>query len=477
MPLGLLILLSLVVMALVALGVRWYFQQQSGTEEVTWTEYWVWLFVASLVVAPSVGFVGLRLAQKDLVTYHENWGGWEAAANVREIRCHRDGPCYWEYDCDPYIVQVPYECGDSKQSRTCYRSETRYHSCPYVEREYTYTVDTTLGEYTIDGHRFPLNPQRNRWRRFERIPESVIKRAGVGEPEFWSRARDRLDRGTPGPVTKVTSYDNYVLASRSTILKQYGKLADEYVAQGLLPKIGQGILSETFYRSRKVHLVGCSTPVGPWNTRLEYLNGAFGSELHGEVQLVLVCDKRVVSDPDGYRLALEAYWQNTEIFKRTALPKNSVVVIIGSKDGKTVSWGRAFTGMPIGNEALLTALQSRFRASREVPWTPEAVIGQVRGQVTRTGEDFKTRSVRSSAVLTDVLWGVGNQSTRFARVSMSAKDANDIGTGFSYLAKDVELKGIHKFLILLFVTIFAGMAFVGIAFTDFTNNIKRSIFG
>jgi len=383
----------------------------------------------------------------------------------------------WEYDCDPYIVEVPYECGDAKQSRTCYRSETRYHSCPYVDNEYTYTVTTTLGDYTIDSSRFPVNPQQSRWRRFKRIPDRVIERAGVGEPEFWSRARNRIDRGIPGPVTKVTSYDNYVLASRSTILKQYAKLADEYVEQNLLPKIGQGITPDTFYRSQKVHRVGCSTPVEPWNTRLEYLNGAFGNELHGEIQLVLVCDERVISDPDSYRLALEAYWQSTEVFGRSALPKNSVVVIIGTKDGKTVSWGRAFTGMPIGNESLITALESRFRASREVPWTPKAVIGEVNGQVVRAGDIFKARSVRSSAVLTDTLWGVGNQSTRFARVSMSAKDTNDIGTGFKYLAKDVELKGVHKFLILLFVSIFAGIAFAGIAFTDFTNNWKRRILG
>lgn len=469
MPIWLWIFLSIIVLCGAGALTKVIFDRVKGPEEVTWKEWALASAIITLFVAPLVGWSGTALAKKDNVTFHEFWNGWEADVSVSETICHRDGSCSHNYDCDPYIVQVPYQCGDSKNPRTCYRSETRYHSCPWVDAEYAYTVQTTLGPYTIDRARFPLNPQSHRYRS-RRIPESVIGRAGVGEPLFWTRARERLARGNPWPATQVHSYTNYVLASDYTILRRYREAAEEYRALGLMPPITSSIQDGLFYRSQKVHAIGC--PRGTqerWNEHVEKLNAAFGSELQGDVRLVLSCNARINANPDRYRFALEAHWQDKILFRKTALPKNSLVIIVGSTDGRVVSYARAFTGMPTGNKALALALQNRLRASNAVPFTPEAVVGSVTGRPTRAGERYRATSVKSGGVFTDVLWGVSNRQTRFSRVSMEAKDKNDVGSGFSYLKGEVQLTTMQKILILFFVVLLSVAAFAVIAFNDWFN--------
>lgn len=474
MPLWLLLVVTAIVMALVGVGVKRVADQRSGPEEVTWLEYGVAMTAICIIVLPLVGWAGFSLAKRDVLTYHEFWNGWEARAYVETIACHRDGSCRWTYDCDPYIVQVPYECGDSKNSRTCYRSETRYHSCPYESHEYNYLVDTTLGTYTIDTHRFPENPREHRWGhfRFESLPDYVVSQAGVGEPAFWTRAAKRIADGTPGPVTKVNAYKNYVLASHYTILKRYRKAADEYRAQKLLPAPVAGIADGSFYRAKKVFAVGCAMrDYESWNGALERLNAAFGTELQGDLRLVLVCDPRVTKDPDSYAYALEAHWQDSDLFKRSALPKNTVTVILGTTNGRTVSWSRAFTGMPVGNSVLTTLVRDRFSASQQVAWNPGAILGQVVGRPTYDSrkERYVATSTRTGGVLPDVLWGESMPSSRFTRVSMSGKHNGVGGSGFLYLSTQIEITGLQKFLIVLVASIFAALAFAGVAFNDFFN--------
>ncbi|MBP6868894.1 MAG: hypothetical protein KBC16_02165 [Candidatus Pacebacteria bacterium] len=469
MPIWLWVFIAVLVLCGTGALTKLLIDRIKGPEEVTWKEWMVASTVITLFVAPLTAWSGTALAKKDNVTFREFWNGWEADVRVEETICHRDGSCNHHYNCDPYIVQVPYSCGDSKHPRTCYRSETRYHSCPWVDAEYAYIVETTLGPYTIDHGRFPENPQSHRYRS-RRIPQSVIESAGVGEPEFWSRAKLRLRQGNPWPVTQVHSYNNFVLASDYTILRRYREAAEEYRALRLLPPITSSIRDGFFYRSEKVHAIGC--PRGTqerWNEYVEKLNAAFGSELQGDVRLVLSCNARINANPDRYRFALEAHWQNKELFKKTALPKNTLVIIVGSDDGRVVSYARAFTGMPTGNKALVIALASRLRAVHTVPFTPEAVVGTVTGRPAQAGGRYRATSVRAPGVFTDVLWGVSNRQTRFSRVSMEAKDENDVGSGFSYLKGEVQLTTGQKVLILFFVILLSVAAFAVIAFNDWFN--------
>jgi hypothetical protein len=469
MPIWLWVFIAVLALCGAGALTKLYFDRAHGPEEVTWKEWMVASALISLIVAPLTAWSGTALAKKDNVTFHEFWNGWEAAVRVEETICRRDGSCIHNYDCDPYIVQVPYECGDSKQSRTCYRSETRYHSCPWVDAEYAYIVETTLGPYTIDHGRFPENPQSHRYRS-RRIPERVIESAGVGEPLFWSRARLRLRQGDPWPVTQVHSYTNFVLASDYTILKRYREAAEEYRRLHLLPSITSTIRDGFFYRSDKVHAISCPRDTKEqWNEYIEKLNAAFGSELQGDVRLILSCNGKINANPDRYRFALEAHWQDRKLFQRAALPKNTVVIIVGTNGDGVVSYARAFTGMPTGNRALTVGIQSRLRAMHAVPFTPEAVVGTVTGRPTHVGGRYRATSVRSGGILTDVLWGVSNPQTRFSRVSMEAKDEHDVGSGFSYLKGEVQLTTGQKVLILFFVILLSVAAFAVVATNDWFN--------
>ncbi len=470
MGLWFLLLLTVVAIGGAGLVIKLYTDRTQRSGEVTWQEYWVAMGIISLAVVPLVGWAGFSLAKRDNLTYHEFMNGWEARAYSERTSCHEDGSCSWTYDSDPYTVQVSYDCGDSKQSRTCYRTETRYHQCPYVTYENSYYIDTTIGTYVIDTARFPTNPNQHRWREYKSVPSYVSAQAGIGEPVFWSTAKERLANGNPWPVTKTHSYSNYVLASHYTILKRYRKAADEYRAMKLLPSITSKVRDGSFYRSDKVSVVGCNTgQYEHWDEGLERLNAALGSELQGDVRLVLVCDVRVNRNPDAYKFALQAYWQDADVFRRTALPKNTIVITIGTADGRTVSWGRAFTGMPVGNNTLVAAIRDRFSAPAAIPWKPEAVIGVVTGNTHYDGKKYQSSSIRSGGVLTDVLWGDSNRATRFVRVSMSGKHNGTGGSGFLYLKTQIEITGFQKFLITFMAFFVSALVFMGVAFTDILN--------
>jgi hypothetical protein len=187
-------------------------------------------------------------------------------------------------------------------------------------------VQTTLGEYEIASHRFPDNPQANRWRQSKSIPEGTISNAGVGAPSFWLKVKERIDAKTPGPVTKKFSYENYVLASDHTILKEFSKEVERYTKAGLFPDIQGKVYN--FYWSEKVYEVGSLPNKGIWIDKLEKLNAAFGSELQGDVHLVIV--NKSIDNPDEYANALHAYWQNKEKFGVNTLPKKQSCTGLGN---------------------------------------------------------------------------------------------------------------------------------------------------
>ncbi|MDP2598829.1 MAG: hypothetical protein Q8P49_03305, partial [Candidatus Liptonbacteria bacterium] len=178
---------TVVLSAVAGLIAKFCLDRSDRLEEITWKEFAIGMMVIVFLVAPGVTKIGFEIAKSNLVEYNEYWNGWELRAVRQDITCTRDGSCEHCYNCDPYTVIVPYSCNcDNKGNcQTCFRTETHYHSCPYVDVEMTYVVRTTLGEYVIGAHRFPDNPQAHRWRKSEDIPYSVTQRAGVGAPPFW----------------------------------------------------------------------------------------------------------------------------------------------------------------------------------------------------------------------------------------------------------------------------------------------------
>lgn len=459
----LVIVFSVIFSALAGLLVKFYFDWDAKRHKdrsyhrgvnfpnITWTEFAIGMLVIALVITPVVGKVGWNLAKQSNLTFNEYWNGWELQTVAPVTKCERDGNCRQTYDCDPYIVPVEYtyscNCDSKGRCQTCTdtRLETRYHSCPYVNKETDYTIKTTLGDYVIAYGRLPDNPQANRWRPSVSVPDYVIRNAGVGAPPFWLAAKARVDSGKPGPITKRAEYENYILASDRTILKQYSSAIEEYKKANLLPPVQSGVYD--FYCADKVQFIGFrSVDPKAWQKALGYLNAAFGTELKGDLHLVIVQNETINNNPDKYILAIKSYWQNRAVFERNAISKNSVIVVMGTASGQVVDWTRATTGMPLGNEEMLIAI----RNIKSIPLTPESVIGEVSGKF-----DFKTkagvRGEHGNGTLEKILWGFDEPQTKFKRVAMTGKTG--AGSGFLYLSNEIDITNWQRFWIIFTIFI------------------------
>lgn len=414
-----LILLVAVLAVAAGIAVRWGARLFWGHEGpmIDVRELAVGIAVCVIVVAPLTAVVGTKVARANLLRYDEFWGGYEVAAHRTTNPCSRDGSCAHEYQCDPYQVLVTKtrSVSDGKggtRSETYTEMETRYHSCPYATEEWSFTLETTLGGYTISSHGFSDHPVE--WRAGSGIPGGVAR----GVPPFWAAAKQRIDSGDPGPVTAVRQYDNYILASQSSILKKHSDRIEELEAEKLLPAPATGV--RDFYLADKVRFVGV-TPDPAWQDAVNRFNAAFGSDLQGDLHVVIVDAKRA-GNPDAYTGALNAYWTGPT-FKKKALSKNALVVVLGAAQGNVV-WSRAFTGMPLGNEKLLVEL-SRMKGSLDA----EAFVGRPRGEIARG--DVK-RIHHGAGAIESAVWG----PNQFERVCMTCKEEG--GAGFTYLGGEIQ---------------------------------------
>ena len=408
---------------------------------VTWTEFVLGLVVMSILFLVIINPVGTNMARGNSLKYKEFWNGYETAANHSTIPCGRDGQCAFHYNCDPYEVTIHHPATyDSKGNITSPAydtTETHYHHCPYATEEWVDTVDTTLGSYQI-SHGFSDHPQE--WRGGSGIPGAVQQ----GHTFFWVEAGNRIRAGVPGGMTVRKTYDNYILASQYSILKKWSGAIEQYQAKRLMPKPVTSI--DGFYYANKVYFVGGMFPhftYGDWRFAINKLNGALGSDLQGDLHLV-IADTADVKNPDEFSQALFAYWQSPKL-GRDAASKNTIIVVVGT-DGKTVKWSRADTGMPLGNEQLLTDLRNNLVGTA---LTPDALIGNP-----RIKGDHKVE--RGEGALENILWG----PHKFDRVCMTCKDEKG-KTGFQYLKGQIPLSGGQKWAI-GFVTFFISLLIWGV---------------
>lgn len=406
-------------------ALKFLFDWRQSRYRIDSFEFLITSVLMIIVFNPLVAYIGSRLAVFDQVTFHENWNGWEKAAVKDVTTCTRDGLCRHTYDCDPYKVEVPYECGKTVNgkyvSKTCKREETRYHSCPYTTEEWSFSVRTTVGDYPLADRNLPTSPDNYRFRWGKGIPSRWLNDPdNVGVPQRWLSVKDRLSRNQPDPVTRRMDYDNYLLSSHSTLMKQYSGDIQQYKQQGLLPAINSRV-SDLYYLNR-VYFVGLSVP-GDWATYINRFNAALGSLKDGDLHLVIV-DSNRVGNPDSYHLALTAYWLGKD-FGKDALAKNTILVIVGTKDGKTVDWVKASTGMPSGNETLLLQFETSLKG---VAITPESLLGYTAASV--NGGNVKV-GVPDGAIA-KLLWG----NEGFQRVRMKNHGASQ--PGFEHLLKEVE---------------------------------------
>jgi hypothetical protein len=408
-----------------------------GIKRITWWEFLAGALICSVLVVPFAVKIGNQWALNNQLTYHEYWNGYETAAVRSETECHRDGACEFTYRCDPYevteVVTVPN--ADGKGSHTEIRTHTEYHSCPEATVEWDFAVRTTLGDYHIE-RTFPDNPTPFRG-------DSVRGDVRHGTPPFWQAAADRIGHGDPGPVTVRKDYKNYILASQSTILHKFSGDIDQY--RPVMPAPSSGI--RDFYYADKAYGIGEN--LGPeWSAAVSRFNAAFGTDLQGDLHVVVV-GPGTTNDPDSFVGALNAYWTGPQ-FGQNALSKNALVVVLGT-DGQTVQWARAFTGMPRGNEALLTDLQRSLQGRR---FDARELIGGPVGQV----KDGKYTGVaHQHGTIEDAVWGVH----QFARVCMTCKQEG--GSGFTYLGAEIQPTTAQKLVILsaaVFVSLLVWAAFI-----------------
>jgi hypothetical protein len=417
-------LMGVGVVLVVAFIVKWGLDYKAHKLALDNTEFTIATMLLLFVFVPLTSWLGVQFAITNQLTFHENWNGYERRADFETHVCYRDDPfCKHTYKGDPYQYiwyTTEQVCTGTGKDRTCTpqprrHEETRYHDIPYCAEEWTFTVQTSLGPYVVADRNCPTDADDHRFRLWVSVPDYIPS----GVPVFWTQAKARLDAGKPGPVTARKDYINYILASQSSILKNYATDMESYAKGGLLPALSESPVHD-FYFVDRVFFVG-THPSGDWQSALARFDAAFGSELQGDLYVVLI-DAKVVADPDNYINSLIAYWQSPK-FGADALSKNGFVIVVGVKDN-TVAWARAKTGMPEGNEALLVDLQYGLKGARV---DPQLLLGDPQVNAS-TGAWTHTQGA-----IEGILYG----KDRFQRVHMGgAKD--DKSAGYAYLARELQ---------------------------------------
>lgn len=436
---------------------------------------------ALIAVLPAFAVFGITtaIAKDSDQTYNEYWNGFEVAATTQVQQCERDGWCAHEYQCDPYTVTrvETYTDGDGK-TQTRVVNETKYHDCPYSTEETTYVVDTTLGGFTVASNL--MTGEEYRWG--TGIPGGRV----TTPPQLWSDAKNRVDGGKPGPVTKVNEYKNYILASDSSILKRYSNAIEDYKSQNLLPVPSSGVYD--IYQANKAYFVGSLPEIdAPTYTKdVANLTAALGAELQGDLHVVFV-NADEVGDPTNYGNSLISYWQSEEL-GRNAIAKNTMVVVIAVEDYKApkpvatstptpaptdgaatpveavnpltnikdgtpvVAWAKAYTGMPLGNEMLIQDIESRMKG--------KIVDANLIGHPNYAGGVIQ----HSDGALENILFG----NNAFERISMDDLDADDNGSGFSYLSEEWQPDAGVMTIIFVISSIVCAAVFALLAFMVYT---------
>lgn len=426
-----LILPGAIMVLVVGLIAKVYLDRTQSESRITNREFAIASAVLLLLIVPLISWVGFKVAVNNQLTFYENWGGFEVRVNLIKTACKRDGNMKHYYKGDPYLYVWYTTERDSKGNTYSKRhSEIRYHDIPYCSEEWTFTIDTTLGTYEIADRNLPENPNNYRFRKGVSVPGHLPS----GIPDFWAAAKRRLDAGDPGPVTKRMEYRNYILASQQTILQRYSDSVESYRALGLLPKYKAELYD--FYLCDRVYPVGVPNS-RVWQVAVDRFAAALGSTLEGDLHLVIV-DANKISDPDNYLGAVVAYLQSKQ-FGRDALAKNAILVILGTKDGQTVDWARAATGMPMGNEAMLLDIRNQLPKTK---LTPEDVLGHPKAIVSGGS---KVRLEHTQGALEKVLWGVH----AFQRVHMEEHGKGSVG--YTYLLQQIEPTAGQRAVILLVV--------------------------
>jgi hypothetical protein len=431
--------------------------------------------VALFATLPTANAVVHDIAVSSAVDgYHEYLNGNLITATSQEYTCERDGICEHTYQCDPYEVWESYEDTETK-TRTVTKTDskgqsytttetytvtvtkwhwvTHYHSCPFATSEYSYWLKDSLGQdFTIASHIFAANAAR--WRGDQGLPD-----VPQGVPPQWADAKAAIDRGDNPPTVKLHDYTNYMLAAQDTILRQFSNKINQYRDAGLLPSDKQlavsvhGVSTADKVVFMKLNVDGSVNSA--WQDAVNHLNSQLGSELQGDLHVVVVPADEVDNSTD-YTNALLAAWQSRQLDK-DGLAKNAILLVLGvSKDQSKVVWSQAKTGIPEGNGSMLTALSNDLTGKA---FEPVSLIGRPQAHMDGDKVAFTpSKGEVERIVLHDY---------PFLRPCMMCKDAGDHGQGYVYLKDSALLPGWVSSAVVTSVIVVGLVAFVIMMFIDF----------
>ena len=373
--------------------------------------------LAALLAPWGVYSITATIAKNDDQTFYEYWNGSEVSVNAFDVRCEKNGRCKHNYDCDPHPVTSTETYTDEKgNTKTRVVTKTEYDSCPYSQVETTYKIETTIGSFTAGDSLMTGEEYRG---------NKSIPGGRQSAPATWVDAKNRIDSGNPSGVTARHTYKNFILSADVTLLKNYSDKVEDLEEEGLLPTPASTV--HALYQANKVYSVGdTKVDIGSMNRQLTQLNAFAGSELRGDAHVVFV-DASRAGDRTDYTNALKAYWSSEKVGKN-AIAKNTLTLVVGvtQKDNKpTVDWATGFTGMPAGNEGLIQEF-SNLKGSV----IDENFIGS-----TKYNPSAKKYEMSGGKVETMI-----SGTHKFSRVSMSASDDDDKGSGFSYLSESWQMK-------------------------------------
>lgn len=373
--------------------------------------------LAALLAPWGVYSITATIAKNDDQTFYEYWNGSEVSVSASDVRCDKNGRCKHNYDCDPHTVISTETYTDEKGNmKTRQVTKTEYDSCPYSQVETTYKIETTIGSFTAGDSLMTGEEYRG---------HKAIPGGRQSAPATWVDAKNRIDSGNPSGVTARHTYKNFILSADVTLLKNYSEKVEDLEEEGLLPTPASTV--HALYQANKAYSVGdTKIDIGSMNRQLTQLNAFAGSELRGDAHVVFV-DASLAGDRTDYTNALKAYWSSEKVGKN-AIAKNTLTLVVGvaQKDNKpTVDWATGFTGMPAGNESLIQEF-SNLKGSV----IDENFIGSPKYNPTAKKYEMSGGKVETMI----------SGTHKFSRVSMSASDEDDKGSGFSYLSESWTMK-------------------------------------
>jgi len=174
----------------------------------------------------------------------------------------------------------------------------------------------------------------------------------------------------PGPVAKQGTYLNYIIPSVNTRLRAYSSDIARFQKAGLIPELGHSVYG--YYYVDGAYFEGLNVAnKADWQYKLAKLNAMLGTDLQGRLYVVVV-NANTVSEHET-----TAYIERSPLLAvaqvgKDAVSKNAVIVALGTKDGTTVDWSDASTGMPRGNEACLYDLAHNLTGAK---WTRLLLFG------------------------------------------------------------------------------------------------------